>query len=129
MSPSNDALSDAGPAVEIYADGAASVSVRRGVARIVLFSERAGADGSKVFTRTAAGHIAMPLSGLLGLYARMQNVIDQMRASGALPAGANSKPAEASSIAPTSVAWVRTSPRTSSPMWSIIRPSASRSSV
>lgn len=103
MSPSNDALAESLSAGEVYADGAASVSVRRGVARIVLFSERAGADGSKVFARATAGHIAMPLSGFLGLFARMQNVIEQMRASGALPAGANTKPTEATSIVPAKV--------------------------
>lgn len=70
-------------AAEIFADGAFSVAVRRNVARISLFSERVGpgSDG-KTVDRVEVGHVVMPLQGFVALYARMRNIVEQMRQAG-----------------------------------------------
>lgn len=79
-------------ATEIFADGAFSVSVRRNVARISLFSERVppGTDG-KTIDRVEVGHVVMPLQGFVALHARMRNVVEQMRQAGVAGFGTAAK--------------------------------------
>lgn len=70
-------------AAEIFADGAFSVSVRRNVARISLFSERIGPGGDgKTIDRVEVGRVVMPLQGFVALHARIHNVVEQMRQAG-----------------------------------------------
>lgn len=70
-------------AAEIFADGAFSVSVRRNVARISLFSERVPPTGDgKTINRVEIGHVVMPLQGFVALHARMRNIVEQMRQAG-----------------------------------------------
>lgn len=70
-------------AAEIFADGAFSVSVRRNVARVSLFSERVGPGGDgKTIDRVEVGRVVMPLQGFVALHARIHNVVEQMRQAG-----------------------------------------------
>ena len=70
-------------AAEIFGDGAFSVSVRRNVARISLFSERVGPGGDgKTIDRVEVGRVVMPLQGFVALHARIHNVVEQMRQAG-----------------------------------------------
>lgn len=89
---------------EIFADGAFSVSVRRNVARISLFSERVGpgSDG-KTVNRVEVGHVVMPLQGFVALHARMRNVVEQMRQAGVAGFGTATK-ANDSATAPGNAA-------------------------
>lgn len=92
-------------AAEIFADGAFSVSVRRNVARISLFSERIGPGGDgKTIDRVEVGRVVMPLQGFVALHARIHNVVEQMRQAGVAgfgaPAKANEGVGAAGSAAP-----------------------------
>jgi hypothetical protein len=83
-------------AAEVFADGVATVAVRRNVARMTLVSDRVDPDDPDTSHRVVVGHVAMNLAGFLDLHARMQNIVDQMRSRGAVtprtaPAGGSAK--------------------------------------
>lgn len=71
-------------APEIFADGAASVVIRRNVARITLVSDRATPASPPSVERVVVGHLAMSVAGFVGLYARMTSVVEQLRAAGVI---------------------------------------------
>jgi hypothetical protein len=69
---------------EIFADGAASVVIRRNVARITLVSDRVTPASPSSVERVVVGHLAMSVAGFVGLYARMASVVEQLRAAGVI---------------------------------------------
>lgn len=90
-------------APEIFADGAASVVIRRNVARITLVSDRTTRTSPASVERVVVGHLAMSVAGFVGLYARMASVVEQLRAAGVIAketAGAAGMPAAAPTPAP-----------------------------
>lgn len=82
-------------APEIFADGVASVAIRRNVARLTLVSERVAIENPDQTDRVVVGHMAMSLAGFLDLQARMQNIVDQMRERGAVVPRENAEAPEA----------------------------------
>jgi len=78
-------------APEVFADGVASVAIRRNIARITMISERVSVDDAEQTDRVVVGHVAMSLAGFLDLHARMLNIVDQMKDRGAVVPKASSK--------------------------------------